>query len=320
MPGRRSFGGKQIMNKLSKISNLFKKYCISCITKGPLFVHLSPLTSCNLKCEYCYQIDETHDLMSIELFKKVLNQCIKLNVGIIAFTGGEPLLWQPLENALMLCKKVGIFTQITTNGFLLNKNKIDELANCGLDMLSISIDGYDKLFYSSKTISNNSQAFEILCYAKERYGIIVSTNMVLTLNNIDQLNKLTDYAHHYKIPQSIGLYVPPPNKENNFSYNFTDLKNIQEAIKSIVDKKARGYDILDPSMYYEKYISFLKGQYSWDCNIAKKRTLQIGPDGSVYWCTKLCEKSPYNIMEMNLATYLQLKSKLSEIIKFCNNN
>ncbi|EKD89644.1 MAG: radical SAM protein, partial [uncultured bacterium] len=74
---------------------------------------------CNARCEFCniWRQKDNFTLLeqSLEDIEKNLKALKKLGVKIIDFTGGEPLLYPYLTEALKLAKKIGFYTTITTN-------------------------------------------------------------------------------------------------------------------------------------------------------------------------------------------------------------
>ncbi len=305
----------------SKALKLICKYLKSRLYKNSFFLHISPLSLCNLNCSYCYQVNESSSVMSYELFEDIIDKLTVQNrLGIVAFTGGEPFLWKHILTALKKCKKKGIFSQITTNGSRLNYSYIDKLAESGLDYLSVSIDGYDQLLFSEKTIFNNTKLFDYLLYARDRHNIIVSCNFVITEHNIDQVDKILELTKYLHIPTSLGFYVPPPEKKQDSYFSNKELSdNFQNLILKIIDKKKNGYPILESSEYFKKFKSFLENTFNWDCNIAKKYTIQINSDGDIYWCSKLRKISPYNYKNIS-SNFNNFKMELSKKIKSCNSS
>lgn len=294
-------------------------YICSILKRTPFFMHISPLIKCNLKCSYCYQYNNNSKQMSLDQFTKILNHFAKNNLGIMSFTGGEPLIWNHIYSALLLCKKKRIVTQITTNGTFLTKKNIDKLANAGLDILSVSLDGYDESKISDKTIYNNPQLMNKLNYAI-KHKIQVTCNFVLTEYNIDQLYKIVDLLRFNNIPLSIGFFVPSPSTSGSYisSNLISKIDEYKKVINFIFDKKNQGYGIIEPLEYFKQFLNFIEGKYTWDCNLAKKNTIQISSNGEVYWCSKLNYLSGINFDEISSKTYNDYKLRLSKIISKCN--
>lgn len=59
--------------------------------------------NCNLRCNFCYVQDAGYcpdNMLSYENLKKIVDFCCDAKVKFLFFTGGEPLLYPHLLNAL----------------------------------------------------------------------------------------------------------------------------------------------------------------------------------------------------------------------------
>ena len=118
-------------------------------------LHINPTLDCNFRCWYCYENHLTGSRMSpaiLESVRRFITKTIKsqekLKLFSLDFFGGEPLLEfdhvvKPLTHYVSaLCRNAGIKFNLhfTSNGFLLEPNKIEYLAqyNCGFQ---ITLDG-----------------------------------------------------------------------------------------------------------------------------------------------------------------------------------
>jgi len=123
-------------------------YCYqSTISYRRLAIELN--TYCNLKCIWCYRHDPNykHILNKRMLFKK-LKTIVKNTKGkfrMVHLAGlGEPLLYPDLYKAIRLVRTLSPKIKITTNGTLLNKRRINQLAKAGLTHIEVSIDAFTK--------------------------------------------------------------------------------------------------------------------------------------------------------------------------------
>ena len=85
------------------------------------YIRLIVGTGCNLQCSFCYKegLDSNQSgKMSFEDALLIINTFSKLGVQKIRFTGGEPLIWEPLWQVLSEIKSNQLFSRvaITTNG------------------------------------------------------------------------------------------------------------------------------------------------------------------------------------------------------------
>jgi sulfatase maturation enzyme AslB (radical SAM superfamily) len=102
------------------------------------------LTSrCNVACGYC---DVNHALgrAQRDLELSHLLHLIESTPGLqtlLPFQWGEPLLYEPLDEALAAATRAGVRSYLTTNGTLLDGERFRRLAQAGLTRLTVSLDG-----------------------------------------------------------------------------------------------------------------------------------------------------------------------------------
>ena len=65
----------------------------------PLYLLIEPVSTCNLRCPFCFQVDKTFTrkpymgTMNIDLFKKIIDEANEIGVGAITLASrGEPTL------------------------------------------------------------------------------------------------------------------------------------------------------------------------------------------------------------------------------------
>jgi uncharacterized protein len=122
---------------------------------GPLVLTISPTFACNLDCGYCF-VGKKQGTMSIETEREVLafarRYLEEQDVpGIeVDWFGGEPLIAhrniKRMSQAFMeMCAEYGVpyAAQIISNGTLLSPEIADELLQCGVDRIQITIDGFE---------------------------------------------------------------------------------------------------------------------------------------------------------------------------------
>lgn len=114
--------------------------------KSPLVVSLSVIFTCNLLCEHCY-VGSTNEIkknsMTPEEARGIVRRLGELEVFDIVITGGEATLFSGLTDIIKDAKLAGIYTALNTNGTTLNRRRVAELRDSGLDCVKISIDSPD---------------------------------------------------------------------------------------------------------------------------------------------------------------------------------
>jgi radical SAM protein with 4Fe4S-binding SPASM domain len=110
---------------------------------APLFIVWNLTNLCNLKCKHCYQ-DAEHkalpDELSLKEKLKLIDQIAEQYVPMIAFAGGEPTISPDLLPVLKHCHSYGIHTTIATHGGTMTPKLAEQLADCGVKYIEISLD------------------------------------------------------------------------------------------------------------------------------------------------------------------------------------
>src|SRR6267142_357101 len=109
-------------------------------TKHPILVHIIPMRQCNLACTYCNEYDDFSKPVPLEEMKKRLDILAEMGTSILTISGGEPLMHPDLDEVIRHMRRRGMIAGLITNGFYLNKERIERLNEAGLEHLQISID------------------------------------------------------------------------------------------------------------------------------------------------------------------------------------
>lgn len=118
----------------------------------PLQLNLEITGKCNLRCKMCYRnydIDIWNDSLSLSDIENLVQQFNQLNIPSLWISGGEPLMHPQIHDVLRaLAKANALDFWLVTNGLLLDETLANELIDCGLTWLSVSIDAATKETYS----------------------------------------------------------------------------------------------------------------------------------------------------------------------------
>ncbi len=145
------------------------------ICSPPAVLWIEPTNDCNLRCRLCFQSIMTRQRgqMTLDLFKKIIDDVHSWHPTIKLFHSGEPLFHPQLFEMITYAKKAGCYTIINTNATLLDDKKSRKILTSGLDEIHFSFDGVTKETYESirkgaifeKTLEN---IFHFLKLKKER--------------------------------------------------------------------------------------------------------------------------------------------------------
>ncbi len=111
------------------------------VPRMPKFAQIEITNSCNLNCKMCPRafLKVPYKHMDMKVYKKVVDKLEGINT--LTLTGwGEPFYYEKIFDCIRYAKKKGIKVKLTTNGVLLNDEKIKKIFSSGLDEITFSLD------------------------------------------------------------------------------------------------------------------------------------------------------------------------------------
>lgn len=275
----------------------------------PAWVHLWVTDRCNESCSYCYVKDNASKNPDTSTVKEWINHADDLGSAVIAFMGGEPTLREDLKELVGYADSKNIITYLTSNGKLLSYKKIAKLAKAGLDVLEVSIDGYDQIEGSNKTLNSDETLLDILKNVHDEYGLRYKLHQVLTPQTVGETLKLLNLAKRRKVPISFGL-AP---ETFDITHGLNALKNI---ISLIIHEKRNGVLVVNPESYFYDAINHFSGNVYWNCDIGRY-FIQVATNGHVYRCSKLCDVSTIKFLDLNLDYFKNDEHNRKELLQQC---
>lgn len=172
---------------------------------------------CNLRCSYCYQGAKTHNRMTFDAAKAVIDMLLASDARtnqyittssiagvILSFIGGEPFLEVDLIDQIMdyflaqcfllhhpLATRYRI--SISTNGTLYFQPKVQRFIDKWMDhlSLSISIDGNKELHDACRIFPDGSGSYDLAIAAARDYmgkGRYLGSKMTIAPENVSYLH------------------------------------------------------------------------------------------------------------------------------------
>ncbi|MBW2993510.1 radical SAM protein, partial [Candidatus Woesearchaeota archaeon] len=276
---------------LGRKLKLAKSYLLSLKSNSqgyPFWVHFYLTRKCNLKCKYCFVVDNKKKELNTNEIMKALDKLYSLGVRAVAFFGGEPTLRKDFCRILRYSVNKGFFTYFTTNGVLLNKDYIEKIGKTGVDFIELSIDSIFAFNESKKDYSHSRNVFGLLLKAKKKYGFGLKTHFVLTKKNMDSAVETIRLIHSYRIPLTVGLvfrnvYNNIPDDEALYFNNRKSKEKLIRIVDRIIKLKKQGLGIMDPIIYFKGIKNHLNGKTNGGCT-AGRRSLSVDCDGAVQLC------------------------------------
>jgi radical SAM protein with 4Fe4S-binding SPASM domain len=205
----------------------------------PEEIALEVTKRCNLDCRLCFSRKQAINIPFAKI-KKIINDCVRLGIKTIRFTGGEPLLYKDIEKGLNYAKEKNLYVILNTNATILDK-RIKSILKKYVDNILISLQGFDSI--SEKKFTKIGIDF------KEKIKNIIELNYLIPILRAGTIisRTLVDnfYKYHFLIKKldikTWELYRPmTKSKDDEFRINRGDLLKIMFYIKKI---KKDGQDI-----------------------------------------------------------------------------
>lgn len=265
---------------------------------------ISPTLDCNFKCPYCFEkrrktyiSDEVVD--NITNFVKAISKEVKnLQVG---WFGGEPLMMfdkikSMTETFKDICDSEGCnyCTTITTNGYLLNDERIKELKKFNIKRIQITLDGPKNIHNKKRPLADGSGSFDRIV---ENINKLLDNNINLVLRiNVDENN--APYIHEL-------FDIIPLEKREKVAINMCNIFQSKEYVNL--------YPLYKEAINKGFMFHFSRRQFQI-CEGSFVNSITIQPDGKISPC-QMCNERGFNLGHISKDGEVILDNK-TEYYKF----
>ncbi|MBE5841271.1 MAG: radical SAM protein [Butyrivibrio sp.] len=255
---------------------------------------------CNFHCLGCYSYVDSRNSkkdLSIEQLFYELDELAENGVKAIVISGGEPFLREDIDEICKYAKKLGMITNIITNGTMPDIRYKKALPY--IDGISVSVDGYNE---KTSFIRDKGTMPIVLGTVKMLKEQGANVNLIFTLHH-----KNASYLYHYKkLAEQLEV-----------TYNFSILTaSPKESIFADYVLRKEDFDYMEKFLNHNKAVITDSAMESEGLSCksrcgAGKLLVSIAADGTVYPCHML------HVQELSLGNVLD--SKLRDIV-FNENN
>ncbi len=186
------------------------------VDRGTNLIEIKPITGCNLNCIYCsvdenkrtreFVIEKDYLVSELEKVVKIKKNPVEVHIA----SQGEPLLYEPLNELISDIKVIGAVNKISleTNGVLLTKELIDNLAKSGLSQLNLSINSLNQATvnkmadckYPLKMVRNMAE------YSSKKLKLVIAPVLIEDMNEKD-MNDLVRFCKKINCKLGIQNYL-----------------------------------------------------------------------------------------------------------------
>lgn len=191
----------------------------------PPTVYVELTDICNLDCVMCDRagMSRKNGLMSMELFKKIIDNAVEIGVPSIKLNRfGESLIHPQLMEMIRYAKDKGVpWVYFTSNATLVTKEKAEALINSGLDSITFSFDGATKKTYEGirvkanyEEVRDNIENFIRMRNEKGQESPRVVINTILSNDTADEIYDVIEYW----APKADKVNILPVGKYGNIEH------------------------------------------------------------------------------------------------------
>jgi pyrroloquinoline quinone biosynthesis protein E len=156
---------------------------------------------CPLACPYCsnpLELAGREQEIDTKAWLRVFEEAEALGVVQLHLTGGEPLARADLEELVKGARRLGLYTNLITSGVPLKRERLDALAEAGLDHVQVSIQARDPALADDIAgYDGHAQKLEVMRWVKE-LGLPLTMNVVLHRKNLHEVDALVALAEEMK--------------------------------------------------------------------------------------------------------------------------
>ncbi len=186
----------------------------------PMRLWVESSSRCNLKCVMCPNKTLPPDqktVMDFGLFKKIVEESAGFVNDMYLHHRGEPLTNPRLDEMITCAKNAGISVRFHTNGCLMDSAWADRLLQAAPDLISFSVDGFEKETYEQIRAGGNFET------------------TVENLLRLAQIRKRSGQKHPYLVVEKIR-FRHPSRQENPDKVAELKKKFLDAGVDEVIEK------------------------------------------------------------------------------------
>jgi MoaA/NifB/PqqE/SkfB family radical SAM enzyme len=277
----REFSGYNILESAKRLAD-----------RKPLQCSLYVTDRCNLDCAYCTEYDNSRPHPSLGELKKWIRKIRELGTMRIALVGGEPLMHPNIVELVRYCRELGFATSLTTNGFLLTRELVQQLEGAGLQVMQISV---DRMTPSPITKKSFKTILPKLDYFRDS-KISLHITGVICADTLPESQAVLETGLSRGIPTEVRLVHADPL--HRFRVDRGRREELEGFIDSMIERKRRGEKIHTSEAILNYQRSLLRGErVEWTC-MAGYKLFFVSAQGKFWICSMV--HTDKHIMDVTL--------------------
>lgn len=241
---------------------------------------------CPLQCPYCsnpVDLERRSVELDTETWLRVFEQAAALGVLQVHLSGGEPTARRDLEDFVRQCTRVGLYSNLITAGVNVSRERLEGLAEVGLDHVQLSFQGADPATteHVSALKGAHQRKLEFAGHVRA-IGLPLTVNAVIHRANIHQVGDFIDLAVHLgakRVEIAHTQYYGWALR--NRAALMPKRENVMEAVRVVAEARERlkGTIVIDAVVpdYYARYPKPCMNGWG-------RQSLNVNPAGKVLPC------------------------------------
>ena len=213
----------------------------------PLTMIMMINRGCNLRCDFC-DLYEDPERMPLELALQIIDDAAEMGVKTVVFTGGEPFLHAGLWEMIRRATDLGMGTNVTTNGTLIDRH-LDKILDSGLASVSVSVDGLKETHEALRKIKGcHDKTLQGIDLLRDK-GIHTNLYFVVTGVNVLELPAVYQLAQEkgcgfdfWPVNDAHHLYLLTPEHRQDYRQVIDTLAKVDPSVAAKRDYYYAGLD------------------------------------------------------------------------------
>jgi cyclic pyranopterin phosphate synthase len=258
------------------------------------YLRVSVTDKCDLRCSYCMPagftgFEEPENWLSFAEIERVVAAFVRLGVGRVRLTGGEPLLRRHLPQLVERLAALPAIQDISlsTNATQLHKHA-EALFHAGISRINVSLDSLDKACMQTITGRDSFSSIMAGLQAGKRAGFKpIKLNMVVMAGvNDHEVQRMTEFCFNEGFILRLIEAMPMGSTGQNSQYR--DIGPIRDELVKKFDLVPAAEELGGgPARYWRSrdgqatigFISPLSQHFCATCN-----RVRLAVDGTLYMC------------------------------------
>lgn len=234
----------------------------------PITAYLFVEYKCNLDCWYCWSYNNKVKGMTEDVARRSIDWLHDNGCRVLALMGGEPLLRPDfIHKVVYYAAKKGFWVYIATNGRLLKPDFADRLGDAGVAVFNFALDSWDLQPSLPKAFVPSQKNLEHILRKQYADGYLVFFNINICRNNLQDVRKLTEYAHDHRIATDYHINETPMlEQDDHFKHLYDnptyirpeDWPEIDSLVDWLIEKNKAGYQMVNSVQRLQEIKAFVR--------------------------------------------------------------